>query len=177
MCGAVSGPGNVTAVAEANCYADPEAAAIVLASGARILMVPLEVTNRAAITRERFDLARGASPDRAVSGLASALLDFYINMASGLGSTSAALHDPLALAAACLPDLVVTQRLHVDVELQGTHTRGQTVAWLGGRRERVEPRGDHDDVVGIDDVQGNVDVAVDVDAERFLDLFLERVMG
>src|SRR5437773_8459284 len=28
MCGAVSGPGNVTAVAEANCYADPEAAAI-----------------------------------------------------------------------------------------------------------------------------------------------------
>src|SRR5207249_9470331 len=98
-------------------------------------------------------------------------------MATSLGSASAALHDPQALAVACVTDLITTARLRVDVELKGTHTRGQTVAWLSGRRERLESRGDHDDVVGMEEVEGNVDVAIDVDAERFLELFLERVLA
>ena len=176
MCGAVAGPGNVTAVAEANCYADPEAAAIVLESGAPILLVPLEVTTRAALTRQRYAAARPPTGGDRVSDLACLLLDFYLDMAASLGSDAAPLHDPLALAAACVPDLVQVRRLRVDVELQGTLTRGQTVAWLDGRRERVESRGDHDDVVGIEAVEGNMEVAVDVDGERFLDLFLARLL-
>jgi len=139
--------------------------------------VPLEVTMRAAITRERLDVARQSAQDTAASRLACALLDFYLAMATRLGSPSGALHDPLALAVACVPELVTTQRLHVNVELHGTHTRGQTVAYLSGRRERTESRGDYDDVVGVDEVEGNVDVAVDVDAERFLEFFLERILA
>ena len=54
---------------------------------------------------------------------------------------------------------------------------GQTVAWLSGRRERLDSRGDHDDVVGIEEVEGNVDVGIDVAAKRFLDFFLERVLA
>lgn len=176
MCGAVAGPGNVTPVAEANCYADPEAAAIVLASGAPILMVPLEVTTQASLSRERLDSALQNVRDDPSARLARSLLDFYLDMASRLGSTTAALHDPLAVAAACMPDLVKTRRLRVDVELNGSLTRGQTVAWLNGRKERTESRGDHDDVVGIEEVEGKVDVAFEVDADRFLDLFLERVL-
>ena len=178
MCGAVTVPGNVTAVAEANCYADPEAAAIVLGSGAPVLMVPLDVTMRGALSRERFEQARPAVRQKdGAFGLACSLLKFYLGMASRLGSTTAALHDPLAVAIACAPDLVGSRRLRVDVELEGSISRGQTIAWIDRRRERLEDRGDHDDVVGIETVEGNVDVALEVDAERFLRLFLERVLG
>jgi purine nucleosidase len=178
MCGAVAVPGNVTAVAEANCYADPEAAAIVLESGAPVLMVPLDVTMRAALSRERFERSRPESPNEAGAvGLACALLDYYLAMASRVGSATAALHDPLAVAVACAPDLVASRRLRVDVELDGSLTRGQTVVWRSELRERVESRGDYDDVVGIEPVEGNVNVALEVDAGRFLDLFLERVLS
>jgi len=38
------------------------------------------------------------------------------------------LHDPLAVAAAIDPSLVTTASCHVEVELEGRHTRGETVA-------------------------------------------------
>ena len=177
MCGAVGGPGNVTPVAEANCYTDPEAADILLRSGEAVRLVPLETTMQAPLRRPRFEPARSAASRSRSSQIACSLLDFYLDLADRLGSDGAALHDPLAVAVACAPDLVQWRRLRVEVELEGSLTRGQTVAWLDGRRERVEHRGDHDDVVGIEEVVGNVDVAVDVDVERFLRLFLTRVLG
>jgi purine nucleosidase len=177
MCGAVTVPGNVTAVAEANCYADPEAAATVFGSGASVLMVSLDVTMRAALSRDRFKASRpGASAKGGAARVGRSLLEYYLDMAQRVGSPAAALHDPLAVAVAAIPDLVTVRRLRVEVELDGTLTRGQTVAWLSGRQERLTDRGDHDDVVGIDPVETNVDVALEVDGERFVDLFLERVL-
>ena len=77
---------------------------------------------------------------------------------------------------ASVPELAEVQRLRVEIELQGSLTRGQTVAWLDARRERIEGRGDHDDVVALEPIEGNVDVVRDVNGDRFLDLFLERVL-
>lgn len=179
MGGAVGVPGNVTPVAEANFYADPEAAAIVLASGAPITLVGLDVTMRAAISETRF----GAVRERAhaatdpVARVAAALLDYYVRMAVSIGHPKAALHDPLAVAVAFCPDLITTRCVHVEVECAGTFTRGQTVAWVSGTRERLEDRGDYCDVVGIEPVPGTIDVALEVDADRFLDLFVERVLS
>ena len=68
-------------------------------------------------------------------------------------------HDPLALATALDATLVRTQPLTVDVELGGRLTTGETVTdWrhVWGRPP-------------------NVDVAVEADTARFLDLFIERV--
>lgn len=179
MGGAVRVPGNVTPVAEANIYVDPEAAAIVLASGARITLVGLDVTMRAALSEGRFrsvrELARNAQDP--VARLAAALLDYYVAMSVSIGHPDVALHDPLALAVACWPELISTRRVRVEVECSGSLTRGQTVAWLGGTRERLEDRGDYDDAVGVEPVEGNIDVALEVDAERFLDLFVSRVLG
>jgi purine nucleosidase len=69
------------------------------------------------------------------------------------------IHDPLALATAIDPTLVRTKPVTVDVELEGRLTTGETVAdW---RRVWGRPP--------------NVDVAVEADADRFFELFIERV--
>ncbi len=61
----------------------------------------------------------------------------------------------------CLePDLVTTQRLHVDVETLGELTRGMTVA-----DRRPAPTG-----------AATVDVALEVDAERFKASFLRAIV-
>jgi purine nucleosidase len=69
------------------------------------------------------------------------------------------MHDPLALALALDPSLGETRAGSVDVELHGALTRAMTVVdWRGdwGR----EP---------------NADVAVAVDADRFLDHLVARL--
>lgn len=74
-----------------------------------------------------------------------------------------ALHDPLAVAVAIDPSLVTTQELWVSVETGGELTAGATVAdfW-----HIPEPWG-----------EPNATVALDVDAERFLELLCTRLFG
>lgn len=175
--GAVAAPGNVSPVAEANVYTDPEAAAVVLGSGAAITMVGLDVAIKAALPTERFwHIGNGErlAKDR-VARLAHSLLSSYLRMSDRIGHSAAALHDPLAVGVACCRDLVSTRRLRVEVECAGALTRGQTIAWLSGEQERIEARGEHDDVVAVEPVEGNIDVAMEVDAGGFLALFLERL--
>jgi inosine-uridine nucleoside N-ribohydrolase len=57
------------------------------------------------------------------------------------------------------PSLFSCQELHVRIETQGRHTRGQTVADL-----RMQG-----------DTPPNATVAVGVDAERLTELWVERV--
>ena len=46
---------------------------------------------------------------------------------------------------------------------------------MGLRYARVASRGDYDDVVAVEKVEGTVDVALEVDADAFLELFLRRL--
>ena len=71
-----------------------------------------------------------------------------------------ALHDPLAVGVAVDPSLVTLAPLHVAVECQGSLTRGMTVA---DRRPHRDTR------------PATCRAALNVDASRFLRLFLERV--
>ena len=176
--GGAIGAGNVTPVAEANVHADPEAAAIVLGSGAPITLVTLDVTMQAPLPPSRWQAVRAAHAGLTATHAeraATALLDFY--MTRTMDSGGPALHDPLAVAVACDPSLVTTGHLKVAVECQGEHTRGQSVVWAAGERERTVDRGDHDDVAGLEPVEGTIDVAFEVDADRFLDFFLSRLFG
>jgi inosine-uridine nucleoside N-ribohydrolase len=67
--------------------------------------------------------------------------------------------------------------MHVDVETRGDFTRGETVANRRGAVERNVLRGDHYVIETVDKVTPNAKVCVEVDADRFLQLFVSRIKG
>ena len=159
MGGAVAVPGNVTAAAEFNIHVDPEAAAAVLASGLPVELVPLDVTRQVVLTRSELaaSLARhGGATARFVGDFTAHGFDFETRRGDG----GMALHDPLAVGVAVDPSLVTLDPLHVAVECEGRLTRGMTVADRRPHRPGPAP---------------TCRAALDVDAPRFLRLFLERV--
>jgi purine nucleosidase len=177
MGGAATVGGNVTPVAEANFYNDPEAADAVFRAGFDLTMIGLDVTLKALFEAKRYRRLRdvvAARPDP-VSKLAAGVLDFYLEADLAAGLEGSPLHDPLAVGAAAQPDLVTCRPLHVEIETEGRLTAGQSVANVHGLIERIESRGDHDDVVGLIHPEPNCNVALEVDTARFLDLFCQRL--
>ena len=179
MGGAVTVPGNVTPVAEANVYNDPEAAHMVLASGAMPQLIGLDVTHQAlwrpaqqAAARQRVQ--EQSAPDPVVR-LAVDLLDWYLRADLAAGLAGSPLHDPVAVAAAMWPGLFTLEPRHVSVELASELTRGQTVAAPEGRRERLETGEEQSDVVGMETVRPNCHVALTLDGDRFVEQFAARL--
>jgi inosine-uridine nucleoside N-ribohydrolase len=71
--------------------------------------------------------------------------------------------------------------MRVDVETRGEFTRGQTVA---NRRNAIEKNvlhhfsdGDRYIVEGLEEVRPNAKVCTEVNAEKFLGLFVSRIQG
>ena len=160
MGGAIAEPGNVTPGAEFNIHVDPVAADRVLSSGMRITLVPLDVTRK---VRVRWPLVRDAlRGDR--TPLARALRHFTRTWASSRNGMP--LHDPLTIALAIDHGLAGTRALPVRVETKGEHTRGMTIA----DRRPTPPAKSRTAVP-------QVDVAIDVDADRVLRLVAQRVFG
>ena len=73
------------------------------------------------------------------------------------------------------PALLTCRPLRVEIETAGRLTAGQSVVNLAHVVERVESRGDHDDVVGLDRPQPNCQVALEVESAAFVDLFCQRL--
>jgi inosine-uridine nucleoside N-ribohydrolase len=65
----------------------------------------------------------------------------------------------------------------VDVETRGEFTRGETVANRHNAVERNVLHGDRYIIEGLDKVEPNAKVCVEVDADRFLQLFVSRIRG
>lgn len=131
MGGAYFEVGNITPAAEFNIYVDPEAADIVFKSGAPIVVMPLDVTHKALVTKERNDAFRNiGSP----VGIAVAqMTEFFERFdKEKYGSVGAPLHDPCVTAYLVRPDLFKGRHINVEIETCSTLTRGMTVAdWWG----------------------------------------------
>lgn len=186
MGGSYRSPGNTAPTTEWNIAVDPDAAKVCLSAFAtaleagarRPLALGLDVTERAKFTPEHMtalarragsqpaetdshDLDASVASNSVVRFVADAMR-FYMEFHSRYdGFYGAFIHDPLALAAALDPTLIRTESVTVDVELGGTLTTGETVTdW---RRIWNRPP--------------NVDVAVEADAARFMERFVDRVGG
>lgn len=156
LMGGSMGQGNITPSAEFNVYVDPEAAQRVFGSGIDVTMIGLDVTHRALLRAADAErLARSGAVGRFVADL----FGFFAQREpDSLGLGGAPIHDAVAIAHLVWPDLVTTERRHVEVDL-GVTSRGRTVV---DRRFR-----------GATD--GTVRVAVDIDGERFTRLLVERL--
>ncbi len=157
MGGALRVPGNVTPIAEFNIFCDPHAAHIVFHAGWPIRLVTLDTTTVTLLQREQVQtLARRESK---ITDFIKQATAYYFDIFGAANDvTGFQMHDPLCLAAAFQPELLTWQPVYVDVELAGTLTLGQTVGYF--KHPLASP---------------NVLAAVGVDAERFIQLFLDRV--
>jgi purine nucleosidase len=174
MGGSITG-GNVNAASEFNIHSDPEAASIVFNAGWPITMVGLDVTEHTLITGA--DVAQLESKGGPESKFAAAVARFQIGTYQGTGFGGGAVHDALAVGAVIDNSFLKTQDMRVDIETDGRFTRGETVGNRGNAVDRVVPKNDRLETVGVDAVQPNVHVAVGVDSARFIQLLVERISG
>ena len=157
--------GNVTAVAEFNVWADPEAAAIVFREFPMTTMVGLDVTHRVLMRPADRDRLRAAGGSAA--GLAADLLDFAVARAGEIaGRDGAPIHDASAVMAVVRPDLFQGEEHPVDVELAGTLTRGMTVV-----DQRPTGR------AGEDAGRANARVLFDADEEAVVNSIVDAVIA
>lgn len=160
MGGALTVCGNVSRCAEANISQDPEAANYLFHSGARTTMVGLDVTLQTLLTYKETQRWRD-SGTKAGAFLAD-MTDYYIKAyettSPHLGGCG--LHDPLAVGVAIDPTLVTTLPINLQVDVEGP-TRGRTIG----------------DNTRLNDPVKTTQVAVGVDAPRFLDEFMTRITG
>lgn len=158
MGGAYFEVGNITPAAEFNIYVDPEAADIVMRSGLKIVMLPLDVTHRALANPDRLVAFRalGNKCGQAVSDMLHYSERFDLKK---YGWDGAPLHDPMVIAYLIDPDMFTGRHINVQIETQSDLTRGMTVA----------------DYWGVTDKEPNALFLRDVDADRYFKLLTVRL--
>ncbi len=153
MGGAVRTRGNITPHAEFNIFSDPLAAQIVLQSGLPVTLVPLDVTHQVSLTSRTIE--------KRIMSINNSFSQFVID-ATGYNSTTRQfrnmeqfyLHDPLAVGVVIDASLVKKQKLTICVETQEGEHYGETSEMREGAK---------------------IDVCLEVDSQKFLDLFISRL--
>lgn len=161
MGGAMHCRGNITSHAEFNIWFNPTAAATVLNSRDDSVVIPMDVTTRLVFTPDMAQLATRAAPDSPLAVFIRQLCEFMVGTALGYRETDGArgflVHDAATLAYLFYPETLLLRRSHLQIETQGSLTRGQT---LIDRRHRPK-------------AEANAWVAMQVDAQGLFTCFVE----
>ena len=161
--------GNVTAQAEVNIYCDPEAAAVVFASGVPIFMAGLNVTRQAGIGATHIERLRQSGG--VVGATFAGLLGFYLRRSQEIYNLKAAsMHDPCAIIPFVAPDLITHQDAHVHIELASPQLRGMTACDLRNVN-----------IARVNSVRkpepSNARVAIAIDGEAAVDLVVDALIA
>lgn len=150
------GGGNITPNAEFNIWVDPEAAWVVLHSGIPMVFTPLNVTSKTNFSKEAYDQI--VAVDTPVTRL---IKDRMAPMFAKNPSRRSNMYDQLTVASLVDPSLVKTVEVYMDVVIAHGPDYGTTVGgmklWEGGEAAVKVP------------------IQVDVDNDRFLKMFIQRL--
>jgi purine nucleosidase len=125
MGGARAEGGNITASAEFNIWADPEAAAEVLASGCDVVMFGLDATHQVRATEARIAALEAAGTPMAAT--AAAMMRFSTRVERAIvGGDAPPVHDLCPVAWLLQPDLFALKPCRIAVETGSDLTRGHT---------------------------------------------------
>jgi purine nucleosidase len=150
------GGGNVTPNAEFNIWVDPEAAWVVVHSGIPMVFTPLNVTSKTNFSKEAYDQI--VSVDTPVTRLIKERMAPVFEKNPGRRSS---MYDQLTVASLVDPSLVKTVDVYMDVIITHGPDYGTTVGgmkqWEGGEQSVKVP------------------IQIDVDNDRFIKMFVDRV--
>lgn len=133
MGGARSEGGNITASAEFNVWADPDAAAEVLASDCEVVMFGLDATHQVRATDARIAAIEAIDSDSA--RWAAAMMRFSQAVERKIvGWDAPPVHDPCTVAWLMRPELFELRPCDIQVETRSELTRGHTAVEF-----RVDP--------------------------------------
>lgn len=140
---------------------DPEAAAIVMASGANITLIPMDVSTRTLLTHHDLDRIERIN-NRLTRSLVPTLRPWASYSAATRNIGGMWIHDVVAVALLMDPSIVSSRRSAVTVELAPGRSRGRASRWTPGTLKT------HGDAEFIETPA--IDVLVDVDNTRLLEL-------
>ena len=154
---------NRTSAAESNIWLDPEAAEIVLQSGAKLTMLPLDATHAASLSLDDAKALRGLHTPQA--DFAAEMIEHRVEVHNADGQMGGAknlapIHDALVVCAAIDPSVLTDVRfMRVDVDCSGGYADGQTLC----------------DTRALPTKPCNCHVALNADPKKFGQMLLERL--
>jgi inosine-uridine nucleoside N-ribohydrolase len=150
------GAGNMTPNAEFNIWVDPEAAKIVFRSGVPITLTPLNVTRKTKFGKQHYDAIVAVN-----TPLTALIKERMGPLFARDPNRGGQMYDQLTLGSLIDPSLVKTVDLYVDVDDNPGPNYGVTVGgskvWEGAEGAK------------------QISVQVDVDFDRFIKMYVERV--
>lgn len=150
--------GNVTPAAEFNIIADGDAASVCFRSGKPITMVGLDVTRKALCYPEIVE--RMSKINNKASKLFVDLMShFNKSQKEVFGWDGGPLHDPITIAYLIDPSVISTRFVNASVDIRSVDSYGRTNCDYFNYLKR-EP---------------NVNVAVDIDVEKFWDIIEQHL--
>ena len=148
--------------AEFNFWQDPEAADIVFRSGAPLTMIGLDVCHQTHLRPEQVEEVAESTLGRFVL---EASRPWFRVMGGGNAEGSLHLYDSLAMAVAIDPSLVTLEDSYVEIETSDGPAQGMSVSHHKPFQRLLFRH-----------PQTNARVALEVDVERFYEMFQERVL-
>lgn len=131
MGGARTEGGNITASAEFNIWADPDAADEVMQTGVPVVMIGLDATHMVRATEERIRTVEAIGNPS--SDTASSMLRFSQRIEREIvGWDAAPLHDPCTVAYVMAPELFRLRPADIRIEAASDLTRGHTAVEMRG---------------------------------------------
>lgn len=154
MMGGTLGKGNTNTVSEFNIFVDPHAAKIVLESGIKITMVPLDVTREAVIHKNSVGKLKQCGK------LGEMFYGLFSHYRGGSIEAGLRIHDACAVAYLLKPEFFKVKEIYIDVVCEGA-AAGALIA---------------DDFMKIyKDKEPNVNFCYEINTELFEQWFVETL--